>query len=207
MSKWFKTSAGERQEPNVSTSVDVAVWLECTMNRVSDGDRSTSLSFLSCGALQSDEIIGILKVLFWYVAIGTRLAMCNVIWLEARQFQLRTCQSGLQYRSAPTAAALIRAHRTQTARNIEPLAGASSIGTRWSSASFSQRQNALETGELFPRGTVEEPHAPDAEAEASDSEPESHVMEPLAVTTHPLVSRNIRHQRRQQLPLLQREQP
>ena len=31
------------------------------MNRVSDGDRSTSLSFLSCGALQSDEIIGILK--------------------------------------------------------------------------------------------------------------------------------------------------
>ena len=34
------------------------------MNRVSDGDRSTSLSFLSCGALQRDEIIGILKVLF-----------------------------------------------------------------------------------------------------------------------------------------------
>ena len=53
------------------------------MNRVSDGDRSTSLSFLSCGALQSDEIIGILKVLFWYVGIGTRLAMCNVIWMEA----------------------------------------------------------------------------------------------------------------------------
>ena len=37
-----------------STSVDVAVWLESTMNRVSDGDRFTSLSFLSCGALQSD---------------------------------------------------------------------------------------------------------------------------------------------------------
>ena len=36
------------------------------MNRVSDGDRSTSLSFLSCGALQSDEVIGILKVLFRY---------------------------------------------------------------------------------------------------------------------------------------------
>ena len=34
-------------------------------------------------------------------------------------------------------------HRTQTARNIEPLAGASSIGTRWSSVSFSQRQNAF----------------------------------------------------------------
>ena len=45
-----KTGAGERQEPNVSTSVDVAVWLECTMNRVSDGDRSTLLSFVSCGA-------------------------------------------------------------------------------------------------------------------------------------------------------------
>ena len=42
--------------------------------------------------------------------------------------------------------ALIRAqqpHRTQTARNIEPLAGASSIGTRWSSVSFSQKQNAF----------------------------------------------------------------
>ena len=34
-------------------------------------------------------------------------------------------------------------HRTQTARNIEPLAGASSIGTRWSSVSFSQKQNAF----------------------------------------------------------------
>ena len=71
---------------HVSTSVDVAVWLECTMNRISDGDRSTSLSFLSCGALQSDEIIGILKVLFRYVGIGTRLAMCNVIWMEARSW-------------------------------------------------------------------------------------------------------------------------
>ena len=34
-------------------------------------------------------------------------------------------------------------HRTQTARNIEPLAGASSIGTRWSSVSFSQKQNVF----------------------------------------------------------------
>ena len=89
-----KTGAGKRQEPNISTSVDVAVWLECTMNRVSDGDRSTSLSFLSCGALQSDEIIGILKVLFRYVGIGTRLAMCNVIWMEAR------CQRCLQQKGA-----------------------------------------------------------------------------------------------------------
>ena len=44
--------------------------------------------------------------------------------------------------------------------------------------SFSQKQNAL--GELFHRGTAEEPHAPAAEAEASDSEPEAHVIEPLA---------------------------
>ena len=58
------------------------------MKRVSDGDRSTSLSFLSCGALQSDEIIGILKVLFRYVGIGTRLAMCNVIWMDAREFAI-----------------------------------------------------------------------------------------------------------------------
>ena len=58
------------------------------MNRVSDGDRSTSLSFLSCGALQSDEIIGILKVLFRYVGIGTRLATCSVNWMEAREFAI-----------------------------------------------------------------------------------------------------------------------
>ena len=55
------------------------------MNRVSDGDRSTSLSFLSCGALQSDEIIGILKVLFRYLGIGTRLATCSVNWMAARE--------------------------------------------------------------------------------------------------------------------------
>ena len=57
-------------------------WLECSMNRVSDGDRFHLLSFVSCGALQSDEIIGILKVLFRYMGIGTRLAMCSVIWMR-----------------------------------------------------------------------------------------------------------------------------
>ena len=67
------------------TFVDVAVWLECTMNRVSDGDRSTSLSFLSCGALQSEEIIGILKVLFRYVEIGTRLALTSMDWMNTRE--------------------------------------------------------------------------------------------------------------------------
>ena len=46
------TSALNVKEPNVSTSVDVAVWLECTVNRVFDGDRSTLLSFVSCGASQ-----------------------------------------------------------------------------------------------------------------------------------------------------------
>ena len=52
------------------------------MNRVSDDDRSTLLSFFSCGALQNDEIIGILKVL------GTRLATCSVNWMEAREFAI-----------------------------------------------------------------------------------------------------------------------
>ena len=45
---------------------------------------------------------------------------------------------------------------------------------------LAEAKSLLETGELFPRGTAEEPHAPDAEAEASDSEPEAHVVEPLA---------------------------
>ena len=43
-----------------------------------------------------------------------------------------------------------------------------------------EAKRLLETGELFPRGTAEEPHAPDAEDEATDSEPEAHVLEPLA---------------------------
>ena len=55
------------------------------MKRVSDGDRSTSLSFLSCGALQSDEIVGILKVLFRYVGSGTRLALTSMDWLNTRE--------------------------------------------------------------------------------------------------------------------------
>ena len=45
---------------------------------------------------------------------------------------------------------------------------------------LAEAKRLLETGELFPRGTAEEPHAPDAEAEASDSDPEAHVMERLA---------------------------
>ena len=45
---------------------------------------------------------------------------------------------------------------------------------------LAEAKRLLETGELFLRGTAEEPHAPDPEAEATDSEPEAHVMEPLA---------------------------
>ena len=45
---------------------------------------------------------------------------------------------------------------------------------------LAEAKRLLETGELFPRGTAEEPHAPDAETQASDSEPEEHVVEPLA---------------------------
>ena len=45
---------------------------------------------------------------------------------------------------------------------------------------LAEAKRLLETGELFPRGTAEEPHAPDAATEASDSEPEARVMEPLA---------------------------
>ena len=45
---------------------------------------------------------------------------------------------------------------------------------------LAEAKRLLETGELLPRGTAEEPHAPDADAQASDTEPEAHVMEPLA---------------------------
>ena len=38
-----------------------------------------------------------------------------------------------------------------------------------------EQRELLETGELFPRGTAEEPHAPDAEADAS--EPKAQVLE------------------------------
>ena len=45
---------------------------------------------------------------------------------------------------------------------------------------LAEAKRLLETGELFPRGTAEESHAPAADAQASDSEPDSHVMEQLA---------------------------
>ena len=52
-----------REEPESDEGSSLDEGVQSTMNRVSDGDRSTSLSFLSCGALQSGEIIGILKQL------------------------------------------------------------------------------------------------------------------------------------------------
>ena len=45
---------------------------------------------------------------------------------------------------------------------------------------LAEAKRLLDTGDLFPRGTAEEPHAPDAEAEATVNEPKAHVMEPLA---------------------------
>ena len=77
---------------------------------------------------------------------------------------------------------------------------------------LAEAKRLMETAELFPRGTAEEPHAPDADAQASDSEPGAHVMEPPADdhssdSDAALVSRNQRHQQHQRLPLFQREQP
>ena len=40
---------------------------------------------------------------------------------------------------------------------------------------LAEAKRLLETGELFPRGAAEEPHAPDAETQARDSEPVAHV--------------------------------
>ena len=45
---------------------------------------------------------------------------------------------------------------------------------------LAEAKRLLETGELFPRDTAVEPHAPDAETQARDSKPEAHVVEPLA---------------------------
>ena len=108
-----------------------------------------------------DDLGEVYALLFRFLVFGFGLAMSNVSWHVTQK--------------------CTQQHRTQTAHNIELLAGASSIGTRWSSVSLlAEAKHLLQTGELFPRGTAEEPHAPDAEAEASDSEPEAHVMEPLA---------------------------
>ena len=135
--------------------------------------------------------------------------------LLGSRVQLRTCQSGIQHIGAPTVAALIRAHSSTERR--QPATSSCWRFIDWNELEqrelLTEAKRLLETGELFSRGTAEEPHAPDAEAEVTDSKPEAHVLEPLAddtaatARTRPLVSRNQRHQGHQRLLLLQREQP
>ena len=64
--------------------------------------------------------------------------------LLGSRVQLRTCQSGLFSVLRQLLLSFVHTEaRTQTTCNIELLAGASSIGTRWSSESFSQKQKRL----------------------------------------------------------------
>ena len=103
-------------------------------------------------------------------------------------------------------------HRTQTARNIEPLAGASSIGTRWSSVSFSQKQNTLWRHENCFHEAQPRTRQMSRPKPATASQRRtcwSHWQTTTAANGEdtPLVSRNQRHQRHQRLPLLQRDQP
>ena len=99
--------------------------------------------------------------------------------------QLRTCQSGLQHFGA-LLRQLLLSFVHATAQNADSpqhrAAGWRFIDSNEAEQRelLAEAKRLLDTGELFPRGTAEEPDAPDAEAEASDSEPEAHVMEPLA---------------------------
>ena len=91
MSKWFQNKRGLTARAQCPDFCSRSRWLECSMNRVSDGDRSTLFSFVSCGASQgyapqSDEVISILRVLFPYVGIGTRLALTSMGWLTMCEF-------------------------------------------------------------------------------------------------------------------------
>ena len=99
----------------------------------------------------------------------------------------------------------------QTARNIELLAGASSIGTRWSSVSFSQRQKAFWRREncfheAQARSLTRQMPRPKPPTANQRRTCWSHWQTTTAAParTRPLVSRNQRHQR---LPLLQMDQP
>ena len=105
-------------------------------------------------------------------------------------------------------------HRTQTARNIELLAGASPIGTRWSSVSFSQKQNVFWRPEncfhkAQPRNLTRQMPGPKPPTPSQRRTCWSHMQMTTAatVTTHPLVSRNQRRQRHQRLPLLHSSKP
>ena len=91
-------------------------------------------------------------------------------------------ESNFEHVNLDSSTAVLRQLLLSLCAHIELLTGASSID--WNEVEqrelFAEAKRLQETGELFPRGTAEELHAPDAEAEASDSEPEEHVMEPLA---------------------------
>ena len=123
-------------------------------------------------------------------------------FLLGSRVQLRTCQPGLQHIGAPTVAALTRAHSSDRT---------SSIGTRWSCVSFSQKQNVFWRREncfheAQPRSLTRQTPRPKPPTASQRRTCWSHWQTTTAATarTRPLVSRNQRHQR---LPLLQREQP
>ena len=102
--------------------------------------------------------------------------------LLGSRVQLRTCRSGL----FSVLRQLLLSFLHTAAQNADNLQH-QTAGWRfidWNEVEqrelLKEAKRLLETGELFPRGIAEEPHAPDAEAEATDSDPEAHVMEPLA---------------------------
>ena len=95
------------------------------MNRVSDGDRFTSLSFVSCGAVQSDEIIGILRVLFRYVGIGTQLALTSIDWMNTRG----GCYPGTRPDRLCARASLVTVVLQDTPPQVTDCVGDSRLGT------------------------------------------------------------------------------
>ena len=78
---------------------------------------------------------------------------------------------------------------------------------------FAEAKRLLETGELFhkaqPRNLTRQMPEPKPPTASQRRTCWSHLQMTTAatVTTHPLVSRNQRRERHQQLPLRQREQP
>ena len=103
--------------------------------------------------------------------------------LLGSRVQLRTCQSGFQHVCRSDSCC---SHSCTAAPNADSpqhrAAGWRFIG--WNEVQqrelLAEAKRLRETGELFPRGTVEESHAPYSESEATDSEPEAHVLESVA---------------------------
>ena len=91
-------------------------------------------------------------------------------------------------------------HRTQTARNVKLLAGASPIGTRWSSVTFTQKQNFWRRENCFheaqPRSlTRQMPRPkPPTVSQRRSCWSDSQTITAATARTRPLVSRN-QHQR------------